>query len=270
MKKILLLLLLLLPFSVLSQENRPEIHCKHFLGGYPYGTPETNDLINRDIYALSNNDDTKFADWVAYRLTPDIINGSKKTRDWEKDPWLEDDETLEPYPGDHGDYDGAFAELKTHRGHQAPLASFDGHPDWQQTNYLSNITPQNGSLNSGVWAKIEKKVRELCEETGEVYVMTGPLYDGESIGTLPGSDEAHKIPTGYWKIVALKEEGDYINAASFIFEQQDAKKTISDALVTIDQIEERSALDFFWMFQSNKETALEANLNKEWALSNFE
>jgi endonuclease G len=46
----------------------PEIHCKHFFYGYPTGTPATNDLIIRDDYALSSNDETKFADWVAYGL----------------------------------------------------------------------------------------------------------------------------------------------------------------------------------------------------------
>jgi len=33
----------------------PEVHCKHFFYGYPTGTPTTNDLIIRDIYALSSN-----------------------------------------------------------------------------------------------------------------------------------------------------------------------------------------------------------------------
>ena len=46
-----------------------ELHSKHFVGGHPTGTPATNDLIIRDSYALSSNDATKFADWVAYRLT---------------------------------------------------------------------------------------------------------------------------------------------------------------------------------------------------------
>ena len=37
---------------------------------HPTGAPTSNDLIIRDTYALSNNDARKFADWVAYRLTP--------------------------------------------------------------------------------------------------------------------------------------------------------------------------------------------------------
>jgi len=55
----------------------PEIHCKHFFYGYPTGTPQSNDLIIRDIYALSSNDDTKLADWVAYRLDKETIGETK-------------------------------------------------------------------------------------------------------------------------------------------------------------------------------------------------
>ena len=51
----------------------PEIHCKHFIYGYPLGTPASNDLIIRNIYALSSNDERKFADWVAYRLDEKTI-----------------------------------------------------------------------------------------------------------------------------------------------------------------------------------------------------
>jgi len=36
-----------------------EVHCKHFLYGYPVGTPPSNDLIVRDLYALSNNSTTE-------------------------------------------------------------------------------------------------------------------------------------------------------------------------------------------------------------------
>jgi hypothetical protein len=46
-------------------QDLTEIHCKQFILGIPLGTPATNDLIIRDIYALSSNDSTKFADWVA-------------------------------------------------------------------------------------------------------------------------------------------------------------------------------------------------------------
>jgi len=97
----------------------PEIHCKHFIHGYPTGAPFSNDLIIRDAYALSSNDDTKFADWVAYRIDKKTVMGTAKTtRKWASDPWLDEQETLEP-----SDYTGAHAALNVDRGHQAPLAS---------------------------------------------------------------------------------------------------------------------------------------------------
>ncbi|UCD58389.1 MAG: DNA/RNA non-specific endonuclease [Candidatus Hydrogenedentota bacterium] len=104
-----------------SQDLR-EIHCKHFIYGIPLGTPASNDLIIRDICALSSNNTTKFADRVVYRLDPETVQGDAVTkRVWKADPWLAEDETLEPE-----DYKGAHKALNTDRGHQALLASFKG------------------------------------------------------------------------------------------------------------------------------------------------
>lgn len=101
-----------------------EIHCKHFFYGYPIGTPLTNDLIIGDTYALSSNDETKFADWVAYRLDAETVEGDVETTpNWRADPWLDEYETLEPNPYD---YRSAHDALNTDRGYQAPLASFKG------------------------------------------------------------------------------------------------------------------------------------------------
>jgi hypothetical protein len=46
-----------------------ETHGKHFLYGYPLGTPASNDVIVRDPYALSSNDTSKSADSVCGYLT---------------------------------------------------------------------------------------------------------------------------------------------------------------------------------------------------------
>ena len=121
-----------------------ELHADLCLYGCPSGSPATNDVVIRDIYILSSNDTTKFADWVAYRVTESTI-GATAGRVWKPDPWLADTETLEPK-----DYKGAFAALKTDRGHQTPLASFTSTPNWEATNYLSNITPQKSAGASAI------------------------------------------------------------------------------------------------------------------------
>jgi endonuclease G len=71
---------------------------------------------------------------VAYEVN--VLNfGDSPGRNWGNDPLIDDDESLE-----EPDYKGAFKQLKTDRGHQAPLASFAGHRAWSELNYLSNIT----------------------------------------------------------------------------------------------------------------------------------
>ena len=142
------------------QKIIPKSTVNIFFYGYPKGTPKTNDMIIRDNYALSSNDATKFADWVCYVLDNEIISGDVKTkRNWKADPWLADNETLEP-----DDYKDAHSILQVDRGHQAPLASFKGTKSWSETNYLSNITPQKSELNQGPWKQLEDKVRDLAKE----------------------------------------------------------------------------------------------------------
>lgn len=241
-----------------SRELHPEIHCKHWIYGYPKGTPASNDLIIRDCYAMSSNDETKFADWVAYRLDETTVTGDAQqtTRKWKADPWLDDSETLEPK-----DYKSAHAELKTDRGHQAPLAAFKGTDCWAETNFLSNITPQKSELNQGLWVKLEGKLRKLAE-TETVYVLTGPLYEKEMLA-LPEADEPHKIPSGYWKIIAINDEQpNTINCAGFIF-TQDTPRTgnLINFVVNIDEIETRSKLDFFSDLPGDVENIIESSVN---------
>ena len=47
------------------------------------------------IKLLSSNDQTKFADWVAYKVSEETIGPSKTPR-WKTDPRLDAVETLEP------------------------------------------------------------------------------------------------------------------------------------------------------------------------------
>jgi endonuclease G len=222
-----------------------EVHCKHFFYGCPTGTAPTNDLIIRDAYAMSTNDESKFADWVAYRLDATTAEGNAATdRNWKADPWLAEDETLEPDPDD---YRGAHEALHVDRGHQAPLASFKGTDYWPETNYYSNITPQYSDLNRGPWKRLEEAVRELARAGNVVYVITGPLYERE-MPPLPHCDEPHRVPSGYWKIIARQtgDDCDTVHITAFIFDQETPGDADVEAYATtVDEVEERTGLDFF-------------------------
>jgi endonuclease G len=234
----------------------PEIHCKYFFYGYPAGATTTNDLIIRDDYALSSNDETKFADWVAYRLDAATVEGDAETkRKWMTDPWLAPEETLEAKPDD---YRGASGALGIDRGHQAPLASFKGTTYWADTNYYSNITPQKSDLNQGPWVKIEEMERDFARAGAVVYVMTGPLYERD-MPPLPDCDEPHRVPSGYWKIVATQSGEDYdsVRVPAFILDQETPRGADPlNYIVAVDEIESRAHLDVMWELPDDVEAKI--------------
>lgn len=263
----MLLIFLCFSFPLYAQPSfYPEIHCKHFIYGYPTGTPATNDLVIRDIYALSSNDTTKIADWVAYRLDKETVTGNANTtRNWKTDPWLEDKETLEP-----NDYKDANERLKVDRGHQAPLGSFKGTKCWEETNYLSNITPQKSDLNQGPWERLEEKERELAKIGNVIYVMTGPLYERDML-PLPGANEPHRVPSGYWKIIVVPGKNvSSLKVAAFVFDQDTPRNDeVIGHINTIDNVEKRSGLDFLRELPDDLEEKIESSDNKEWVKENF-
>lgn len=219
-----------------SARTAAELHTFHCLHGCPIGAAGIDDVVVREIYTLASNDLTKMADWVAYRVTPDSI-GPSGVRRWTADPWIDPEETLEP-----GDYDGAPAALGIDRGHQAPLAAFSGTPFANDTNALSNITPQGAGLNQAAWQRLEARENDLAKrENIAVYVTTGPLFE-RVMPPLPQADERHRVPSGYWKVIATTDG----RASAFIMDTA-APRTLDhcDARVTIEEVELRTRLGLF-------------------------
>lgn len=228
--------LAMLGLSVPATADDAPLHTFHCLFGCPVGAPANDDLIVREIYTLASNPLTKLADWVAYRITPQTIAKSKD-RIWAADPWLAPEETLRPE-----DYDGASGLLLIDRGHQAPLAAFSGTPTWIDTDILSNITPQATALNQGSWKELEGKETLLSvRENGEIFVLTGPLFERLMKG-LPAVSGLHRVPSGYWKIIATRDG----RMTAFVFDQQTPRDADYCRMrVPIDEVVLRSRLRFF-------------------------
>ncbi len=232
-----ILLVLLFVSSSFAQEPRS----KHLPFGLPTGTDETNDLVFRSCYVVSSNDETKFADWVAYRLTLTELGGEVALdRNFRPDPLIDPNETLED-----ADYKGASAAFGYQRGHLAPLAAFRGTGYASEVNLLSNITPQKVGLNNGPWKILEEKVRLLTIKHRKVFVMCGTLYDVDS-EPLPRADEDHAVPGAFWKVAIVKPKGESLKVAAFIMNQT---ATTSDNFVatqtTIKEIQDRTGFVLF-------------------------
>lgn len=202
------------------------------LVGCPVGG--SSQTLIRDAYTLNNNVSTKFANWVAYKMTS-TTQASGRSRTWRQDPDLPASDTLAPAA-----YTGANAALAVDRGHQAPLAGLAAASDWQSLNYLSNITPQRADLNQGAWVRLEDKERALSNSK-TVYTVTGPLFE-RNIATLPNAPTV-QIPSGYWKILftgSSPADGKY---AAFIMDQNTPRNAnFCNFQVTVSQIEQKTGL----------------------------
>lgn len=84
------------------------------------------------------------------------------------------------------------------RGHLAPSGDMPD-PEAQQESFsLANIVPQNPDLNRHLWAGIESAVRALAVERGNLYVVTGPVFQGGNVQSLKGRV---LVPTHLFKAV---------------------------------------------------------------------
>ncbi len=238
-------------FAMIVGNCAPSWAAGNCLEACPKGSPTANKIVKRTIYTLSNNPETKFADWVAYKVNAVNFKKTSRHRNWKTDPDLQAGDTMSPK-----EYNSARMALGVDRGHQAPLGSFKSHPDWAKTNYLSNITPQFTKLNQGAWKELEEAVRKLARNTGkDVYVITGPLYEWP-MARLPATDKDHHVPSAYWKVVAIEAAAGARLAGFYFYQDTPGQADYCDHLKSVDFIEEKAGLDFFRAME--KESAIEA------------
>ena len=76
-------------------------------------------------------------------------------------------------------------------------------------------------------------------------------------------DKEHKVPSGFWKIVVVEDAGS-LKVAAFIMNQNAESTNILGYLVTVEEVETKSGLDFLWELPDDKENAIEATKDEAW------
>lgn len=158
---------------------------QHFPGG------EAPDLVNERLaakarelcyggFAVLHSGITRTPLYAAEHLTRERIaaaRGLERNNSFHADPSLGKGERAEL---------SDYARSGFDRGHMAPSGDM---PDPQQQNEsfsLANMIPQDPQLNRDLWSDIEAAVRNFARRNGEVYVVTGPIYQGDRIERLKG------------------------------------------------------------------------------------
>ena len=166
--------------------------------GNPSGaTANTNNhdhyLIQRTVEAIDYNDNRGEPNWASWDLTSGDVGSVTRSTTYFTDT------NLPPnfYRVTDNDYVGVGA-INFNRGHLCPS---EDRTDTRQDNdtvfFMSNIMPQSGPNNQGVWANLETDCRTLASAGNEILIICGP--SGFGTNKIP-SGKAY-IGSNVWKIV---------------------------------------------------------------------
>lgn len=241
MKRIFLLFILL--FSMSCKSDNDDVQPKTNPSLEPKSAGE---IIKHTYYTLAYSEADEQAYWVYYHLTPELINGTQsRTDDFRADPLVSTGSAALT------DYSGSGYD----RGHLCPAADMTlNKTSMSESFYLSNMSPQLPSFNRGIWSKLESKVRDWVGEFGDLYVVSaGVLTD--KIGVI-GADEV-TIPKAYYKVIYSVKNG----MIALILPNQGSSQGLDQFVVSVDEVEKQTEIDFFSGLDDKVENQLESTVN---------
>ena len=233
-----------------------------------YKTYYTTLSNNRRVrnFSICYDLDKLVPQWVAYPVHKAYLGSQPRTNAWSFDDYYYTSSGVAKYqptnpviPQDKQQniVAGAYG-TGDQREHMLPSATrlYDYNTN-AQTFYATNMMPQNGDFNGGVWANLEGKVRgKSCADT--LFVVTGTLFES---GSYQFTARGRKMtrPSHAYKLLLRTKSGntgqpianitsaDDLICIGFVFENNytGANTTIPQAVVSVAEIEKRTGFKFF-------------------------
>jgi endonuclease G len=216
-------------------------------------------LVWHSSMALAYAEKHEQARWVAHIILPDVTEGAiGRTNDFRVDSLVTTGSAVEAdyflkqlQPDSSYTYDGFGFD----RGHLAPSADFRWSAKALSESYLySNMSPQLGDFNRGIWGDLEDKIREyIYQHPGSaLYVVTGPVLHDDLPRIERGVNKV-SIPNYYWKVVLDRAQ---MKAIGFVLPNAPGTKPLELYAVDIDSVERLTGLSFFTALRADEKAVL--------------
>ena len=207
-------------------------------------------IIEREGYALGYIEKHEQPAWVQYVLTADEVSRAMVNRsdDFRADPYVP---TGSATPQDYtrSGYD---------RGHLAPAADMAySARTMSESFYMSNMSPQTPQFNRGIWSKLEKLVRHFATREKRIVVVTGPILTAEKAITI-GANKV-SVPQYYYK--AIYDTTPPEKMIAFVMPNKGSNADLRTFVVTVDDVEVMTGLDFFSLVPQPLQEQLESSIN---------
>ncbi len=156
---------------------------------------------------------------------------------------------------------GAYERSGYDRGHLAPNYAMETRygPEIQKLTFrMTNIAPQSPALNRGVWRDVEHRIADLwTARYGELWVVVGCISNPRK-ETLSGT--AIDVPDRFYQLI-VAQEGLDVRVQAVLFEQTvKAGAWAARHLITVDELEALTGLDFLPELPRFIQDPLEAEL----------
>jgi endonuclease G, mitochondrial len=219
----------------------------------PYGSVKglprggRGEFVDHGYYTLSYREDHEQAEWVAYELTRDHLNNvvSHRNDNFRPDPKVSTGSAT-PY-----DYRGSGYD----RGHLFPAGDAGYSVEAQDmTFFMSNMSPQLGSFNKGIWRELEESARDWARKFKKLYIVTGPVLTKKPDGYI-GKDNKVSVPVSYYKVFIDLDDPER-KAIGFVIANDISDMRLEDFAVSVDEVERITGLDFFNGLLSSEDEAI--------------
>lgn len=216
-----------------------------------YHVSENNILLKRKRYTTLYNAQNRIPDWVAWKLKSEHVEGPYKRLN----AYFEDPLVPKPRANDD-DYRGSIWS----HGHMCPAGDNKWDEDaMRESNYLTNICPQDRSLNSGIWNRLEQSCRIWARKYGDLFIVCGPVLLNTKHETI-GLNEV-VVPEAFFKVILCIQ--GIPKAIGFVIRNNEGKKKRDQYVNTIDEVERITGIDFFPALPDSIENAVESYANLE-------
>lgn len=199
MKKLLAFIALAISTSAFAWDQRAPLAVDACQVHSPYGWAQTARQVQpicREAYLVAYDAPVKIPAYVAYTLLPQNALGCfPRTNAFVADQSVQGGARPDDYAGTGYD-----------KGHAAP----DGDLSWSaiveyESFLMTNMYPQHGSLNRGIWKLLETSVRGWAVQRNQSFtIFVGAFYGAGD----PAIGNGVIVPHGYYKIVINNATGE--------------------------------------------------------------
>ncbi len=215
--------------------------------------PTSTTTLHYTGFTVFYNPETCQPDWVSYTLTAEHVEQTKHTpkipRRFMPDP------NLSLPQADNVDY----SNTGWVKGHMARRQDMK----WSEqavleSDYFTNICPQDKEMNNGVWHQIENLARKVAVTYDSVLIVCGPVFTTSP----PRTIGVHKVcvPDYYFKAFLINHAGCF-HTVAFLCPNNSNVVTIDSVVCSVNVVESASGLDLFEFLDDYVEESIESRFD---------